>query len=437
MDPVLITRRNQATEPGLVAIFPRQLGQRPQTWPVPDEAILGRAAGAHVRLDDSSVSRRHAHLKAMPDGLAIADLGSSHGTFVDGHRVGVDGVLAAWGGVVRAGCTLLLVAKDVEEYAAPLCRTTAGTLGMQRDVIAGPTLGKVWQFAARVAARPHPVLVLGESGSGKEAIARIIHAKRERPGPFVALNIAAVPEGMFESELFGHVRGAFTGAATAHIGAFRAAHAGVLFIDEVADLRQDLQVKLLRALDQMCVRPLGSNEDVLISTRVVAATSQDLQGACARGSFRRDLYYRLSGIVIQVPPLRERRDEITALALAFLEQEETDVRLSVHAAEALTLARWEGNVRELHFALAQASVQALSSGATDILPEHLPQLNRSHRQETESEILELSPKVIEAAMEQASGNASLAAKYLGVSRSTFYNLLKRHGIAPTLLRARR
>lgn len=432
MDPRLLAGRTAARRPGVVAIFPRDLDQRAAAWPIGTGGVtVGRAVDATVRIDDSAVSRRHAQLISGPNGLQVVDLGSSHGTYVDGRRVAGSPEGAAWGSVIRVGNTLLLAVEDVQVHAEPLRRTTAGSLGLRRDVIAGPALAKVWELAARVSPRPHPVLILGESGSGKEAVARIIHANREQPGPFVALNITAIPEGMFESELFGHVRGAFTGANSARAGAFVAASGGVLFIDEVADLRQELQVKLLRALDQMCVRPLGANEDVAVKTRVVAATSQDLRDACVKGTFRRDLYYRLSGIVIEVPPLRERRDEIPALALAFLEQENSSIRLSVHAAETLTLARWEGNVRELHFALAHGSVQALSSGSADLMPEHLPDLSLT------APAAELGRDAIAAAMDRASGNASMAAKALGVSRSTFYNLLKRHGIDPSILRPRR
>jgi transcriptional regulator of acetoin/glycerol metabolism len=432
MDASLTADRRVARRPGLVAVFPRSLDRGPDIWSISSDSIVGRASDVDVRLDDSSVSRRHASVRAVDDGLLITDLGSSHGTYVEGKRV-AEPVVASWGAIVRAGCSLLLVVEDVQFYSSPLRKTAAGFLGLQRDVIAGPSLCKVWELAGRVAARPHPVLILGESGSGKEAVARIVHAMRPTPGPFVALNIAAVPEGMFESELFGHVRGSFTGAAGTRIGAFQAANNGVLFIDEVADLRSDLQVKLLRTLDQMRVRPLGANEDIPVTTRVVAATSQDLRGLCASGRFRQDLYYRLSGIVIEVPPLRERRDDIAALALAFLEQENASMRLSIRAAEMLTLARWNGNVRELYFALAHASVQALSSGTTDILPEHLPEL------ELLSSVVEpqLGPEVIQAAMERAGGNASAAAKSLGVSRSTFYNLVKRYGLQPEQLRARK
>jgi two-component system NtrC family response regulator len=327
----------------------------------------------------------------------------------------------------------LLVSEDVTPFADPMRRISASFLSLQQDVIAGPELRRVWQQAAQVAALTHPVLILGESGSGKEAVARMIHAMRESPGPFVALNVAAIPEGLFESELFGHVRGAFTGANAARSGAFLQASGGVLFIDEVGDLRPDLQGKLLRALDQMSVRPLGGDRDVPVTARVVAATSHDLKQRCAEGGFRLDLYYRLSGIVIEVPPLRERRTDILALAHSFLQQERTRLRLSPGAAEALLLASWRGNVRELHHVVARASVNAISAGCDEILVEHVPELELLAADDD----TRLSVATIEAALAEALGNASQAAKKLGVSRSTLYNVLKRAGIDPSTLRGKR
>src|SRR5690349_18442118 len=156
MDPRLLAERVAARKSGVVAIFPRDLDQAPPAWPISAVVSVGRAVDAGVRIDDSAVSRRHAQLTPVPGGLQVVDLGSSHGTHVDGHRVGAQGGVAAWGSVIRVGNTLLLVAEDVPLYAEPLRRTTAGALGLRRDVIAGPALAKVWELAARVAPRPHP-----------------------------------------------------------------------------------------------------------------------------------------------------------------------------------------------------------------------------------------------------------------------------------------
>jgi transcriptional regulator of acetoin/glycerol metabolism len=418
---------------GLVAIYPCDSERGPSTWPVRKSMLVGRTREADIVLADAAVSRRHARVTAVDDGLQVEDLGSSHGTFVDGTAAsGGAAIVARSGAVLRVGGTLLLVSDDLAAHAGPVRRLAAAFLGLPRDVIGGPALAAVWQQAAHVASLSHPVLVLGESGSGKEAVARLIHAVRTPRGPFVALNIAAIPEGLFESELFGHVRGSFTGALADRAGAFQQASGGVLFIDEVADLRRDLQVKLLRAIDQMCVRPLGSNKDLQVSVRVVAATSQDLRKACAEDRFRLDLYYRLSGIVLEIPPLRERREDVLTLASCFLQQESPQLTLSVRAAEALALARWRGNVRELQNAIARASVRVLATGGTELLPEHLPELDAPDaRREREAP---LTIESVEAALADARGNASHAAKALGVSRSTLYNILKREGIAADALR---
>lgn len=420
----------RARRPGVVRIFPLSLVDVPVAWELGKTASIGRNRDVVVRLDDGQVSRKHAELGLVESGIRVRDLASRHGTFVNGQPTEPAGTLARFGSVIRVGDTLLLVVEDARPYAAPLRRIAGAFLGIQRDVIAGPVLWESWQQASRVAALPHPVLVQGESGSGKEAIARLLYAARETKGAFVALNVAAIPDGLFESELFGHVRGAFTGAVSARLGAFREALGGVLFLDEVADLALDLQVKLLRAIDQMAVRPLGSREDVPVETRLVAATSRDLRDACARGRFRLDLYYRLAGIVIEVPPLRKRRDDVIALALTMLEAEAAKLELSVEAAETLVLAAWEGNVRQLHHAITQAAVSALAANRRRIFREDLPELDAAEALEPSSR----SRVQVEAAVRTASGNVSHAAKALGISRATLYNVFKRYGIDPAALR---
>ncbi len=419
-------------QPGLVQIFPRALNEAPHCWPLRKQSItLGRGSEADIQVDDPSVSRMHVQLELLDDGARVTDLESRHGTFVEALPLRAASRKAPFGSIIRVGRTLLLLVPHVSPYALPPQRIAGSALGTQRDVVGGPALSEAWQQARQVGALAHPVLILGESGSGKEAVARLVHRSRSEPGPFVALNIAAIPDGLFESELFGHVKGAFTGASAPHVGAFREASGGVLFLDEVADLRRDLQPKLLRAIDQMRVRPLGSKDDVPVQVRVVAATSRDLQEACARGEFRLDLYYRLAGIVIRLPPLRERRDEIIMLALQMLAQDHPELELATTTVEALAVARWEGNVRQLQHALTHAAVRAQTSGSNKILPEHLPELTGTGERPAEAPI---DADAIRAALAAADGNASRAAKALGISRATLYNILKRAGVDPTSLR---
>jgi DNA-binding NtrC family response regulator len=415
--------------PGLVIIFPRLLQEAPLIFRIGSPAVIGRGRGPAIPLDDPKVSRAHAEVRATAEGLVVKDLGSRHGTTTGGRAVRGDPVPVPFDTVVRLGDTLLLAVRDVERYRVPPRRITGSALGLQRDLLAGPLLSEVWDQATRAAALAYPVLVLGESGSGKENVARLVHHAAGSGVPFVGINVAAVPDALFEAELFGHARGAFTGATSARLGAFREADGGFLFLDEIAELRVDLQAKLLRAIDLQVVRPLGSDRDVPVRVRIVAATSRDLRQACDTGAFRPDLFYRLSGVVIRVPPLRARPDDITLLALATLAAEAPELRLSADAAHELLLARWDGNVRSLRSAVAHAVTQATVAGSRSIQAEHLPDgLNRVGTEP------DLSEDSIRAAMTRAQGVAAKAAGMLGVSRTTFYNSCRRMGIDAASMR---
>jgi transcriptional regulator with PAS, ATPase and Fis domain len=416
----------------LVLLFPRAHDDAPRVWQIRGTAVVGRGRRAFVSLDDVSVSREHANLETRPGGLWVGDIESRHGSFIGGQRVSNTGALAPYGSVVRFGNTVMLAVDDVEIHRAKPRRMSGKSLGLPKDIIAGPTLAQVWDQAARVAQLNDAVLVLGESGSGKECVARIIHGVRPQPGPFVGINVAAIPETLFEAELFGYERGAFTGAATARAGAFREANGGVLFLDEVGDLRADLQAKLLRVIDQGCVRPLGANRDIPVNFRLVTATNRDLREACRDGEFRTDLYYRLAPTVVRVPPLRERRDEILLLATSILEDHAADLGMAADTAEALLLAHWEGNVRNLRYAISHAAAKAIAGGSKEIRPRHLPDLSPIHL-DAEG----LTEDRIRTAMKKADGNASRAAEALGVSRTTLYNAMKRLNIDAPSLRGKR
>lgn len=422
--------------PGLVQIFPSPLDAAPAAWPFArSTAVIGRGRDVEVYIDDPSVSRHHARLTLREGVLYVTDLDSRHGTFVDGSGERALDRRVEYGGVIRVGRTLLMHVDDVVPYAAAPERVSGSFLGTGRDVIAGSKLRAVFGQARQVASLSCPVLILGESGSGKEAVARLIHAHGpRRKSSFVALNIAAIPEGMFESELFGHTKGAFTGAVESRLGAFREASGGVLFLDEVGDLRADLQPKLLRVIEQQKVRPLGAKDDVSIDTRVVAATSRDLLAATERGDFRLDLYYRLAGVVLSVPSLRERRDEIPLIASFVLSQEHPGLTLSTAAAALLVTAPWPGNVRQLQHALTQAAVRARASGSDRLLPEHFPLLPNLPPPEQPTRPPVINAEAIRDALRKADGKAAHAAKLLGISRATLYNVLKREGIDPASLR---
>ncbi len=405
--------------PGLVTIYPVREDDVPATWALKGEGFVGRSRDALIRLADERVSRLHARVEPRQTGFFVRDCSSRHGTFAGGMPVSSEGALVPFGGVLRCGDTLFLCVADVERFRARPRRTDGARLGLSETMLAGPQLAAVWDEAARAASLDEPVLILGESGSGKECVARMLHASRAVPGPFVGINVAAVPELLFESELFGHERGAFTGAVSSHPGAFREAERGVLFLDEVGDLKLEIQAKLLRALDQHEIRPLGARERVRVHTRVVSATSRDLKRAREEKAFRTDLYYRLAGIVIRVPPLCERPGDVLLLAEDVLRQRSASLGLSADAAERLSLARWEGNARQLRYALARAMSRVELRADRLIRVEDLPELALSVDER------ELTLERIQGALDRSGGVASHAARSLGVSRTTFYKTLKR------------
>ncbi|NMC20366.1 MAG: sigma-54-dependent Fis family transcriptional regulator [Thermogutta sp.] len=294
-------------------------------------------------------------------------------------------------------------------------------------VFADPAFRRVLETSALVAPTEAPVLILGPSGSGKDVIARLIcRWSRRAEGPFVAANCAGLPETLIESELFGHVKGAFTGAQTDRKGYFRAAHGGTLFLDEIGELPLHLQAKLLRVLENGEITPVGSDQMVRVDFRLIAATHRDLTEAVAEGRFREDLFYRLNVFELRVPPLRERREDILPLARHFAAQfAGRPVRFSPQAASALLAHPWQGNVRELRNAVQRACL--LARGDV-VLPEHLPpQISRTvegyeDRQTGRLDLVERA--AILATLEECGGNRTLAARKLGISRRTLIYKLR-------------
>ncbi len=275
-------------------------------------------------------------------------------------------------------------------------------------------------------------LLTGESGAGKEVLAKLIHLWSDRAeGPLACVNMAAVPSGLAEAELFGHVKGAFTGAVGDRIGRIEAATGGTLFLDEIGDLPPELQAHLLRALETKSFHPVGAVEERHSDFRLVVATNRDLEEAMRDGSFRQDLYYRINVFRTNVPPLRERPDDIVPLARSFLRRrDDRTARFSPRALGALTTYHWPGNVRELRNVVERASI--LARGDV-ILPEHLPDRIRSpvpsHDQPLLLRPLEETQKLaILEALRTCRGNRTHAAKLLGISRRTLLNRLKVYGI---------
>jgi DNA-binding NtrC family response regulator len=315
---------------------------------------------------------------------------------------------------------------------------------------ASPKMQRILRLVTRVAATDSTVLLLGESGTGKELIARSLHVQSRRAqGPFVPVNLGAIPESLMESELFGHSRGAFTGASAERRGLIEAADRGTLFLDEVGDMPPLSQVKLLRVLENNEVRRVGEDVPRHVDVRVVAATHRDLQSEIERGRFREDLYYRLNVVQIELPPLRERREDIGLLASYFLERAARRegrgaMTFAPEAAALLERYDYPGNVRELENAVDHAV--AVAEGA-EIQPADLPGSIRSprllprgadgepvsgaapdERPREEWSLAEVEREHIQRVLAHHRGNATNAARQLGISRTTLWRKLRQYGL---------
>jgi len=325
--------------------------------------------------------------------------------------------------------------RALEEENRRLRRAVDRTSSFGDLIGVSAAMREIFALIRKIADGRSSVLITGESGTGKEVVARTIHFSGARASrPFVPINCTAIPEGLLESELFGHVKGAFTGAHVSKRGLFEEANGGTLFLDEIGDMGLGLQGKLLRVLQDREVRPVGSNTSVKVDVRIIAATNQDLRAAIEAGRFRRDLFYRLNVIPIHIPPLRERTDDIPPLAMAYLERhaEGRPLRLTPAAMERLKQCRWEGNARELENVIERAI--ALSDGP-EIGPEDLPlpegeapvhgdgkDAGRLLREALEQQLslAELEDLYIDQVLERTGGNKVQAARILGINRRTLY-----------------
>ena len=297
-------------------------------------------------------------------------------------------------------------------------------------VFASERICSLLRQAEQVAATNAAVLITGESGTGKEVIARAIHHhSARRSNSWVDINCTALPENLVESELFGHERGAFSGADSTKAGLFEMAHGGTLFLDEIGDLDPRAQVKLLRILDGAPYYRLGGVKKVQVDVRLVTATNQDLKGAAEHGRFRSDLYHRLSQVRLFVPPLRERREDIFPLAMHFIETQRPGLRISHEAVQALEAYPWPGNVRELRNVMIGASVFAQGAEITaKDLPEELNQDTYASSLVNLSLLGEAERDAIAQVLEQTGGHQQRAAHTLGISRRTLQRRIKSYGL---------
>jgi DNA-binding NtrC family response regulator len=311
------------------------------------------------------------------------------------------------------------------------------------DMPAGEIIGRtpgmlaVYNQIARAADSIVPVLIAGESGTGKELVARALHRNSQRASrPFVAINCGAITDTLLESELFGHARGAFTGAVADTKGIFEQAHRGSVFLDEIGETSPALQVKLLRVLQEGEIRPVGSSRSIKVDNRVIAATNRDLERAVAEQRFRADLYYRLSVLVIHLPPLRERRDDIPLLIAAFLKaacrRAGRQIELSPGAIDVLLAYDWPGNVRQLENTVERI---VLFSRGSVVGPDDIPTVLQNVRRDTPTGLFEDLPSLeeverryLEHVLHAVGRNRTRAADVLGIDRRTLYRMAERYGI---------
>jgi DNA-binding NtrC family response regulator len=407
---------------------------RGDTIPIGASArTIGSGAGCDVQLSDPTISRRHLGVEVGPDGVMVRDLGSTNGSFVQGARF--TELTLGFGTEVTIGKTVLKYVPDEEVVdLAPSEEESFGSL-VGRD----PKLRKLFRLLADVAVTDATVLIEGETGTGKELFAEEIHRhSARRGGPFVVFDCGAVPDELIESALFGHVKGAFTGAVSDRPGAFEQADGGTLFLDEIGELSPAVQPALLRALDKQAVRPVGGTDYARSSVRVVAATNRNLRAEIASRRFREDLYYRVAVVRMLVPPLRERPDDIPLLVEHFVRQFGGPRRLELAREEMDRLRRhsWLGNVRELRNVIERAC--ALSHGDRLELDEAFDDraLTTSGAvnvdlpfKAAKAQIIDnFEREYIRALLKRHDGNLSAAARAAEVDRKHLRELLRKHGL---------
>lgn len=387
------------------------------------------------------------------DGLALFDeirarhpalpviLLTAHGTIPDAVEATARGVFTYLTKPFDGKALLEKIAQALA-LGAPAAEPAQGDEGWRSAIVSRSSrMAELLAEAKMVAASDASVLICGESGSGKELLAQAIHKASPRAAkPFVAVNCSAIPEALLESELFGHVKGSFTGAVANHQGLFQAADGGTLFLDEIGDMPPALQVKLLRVLQERSVRPVGASESIPVDVRILSATHRDLDAAMAEGQFREDLFYRLNVVALTLPPLSERREDIPLLANHFLSRlaEKYNKPLNGFAPDALkalATAVWPGNVRQLHNVVEQVCALA----TTPLIP--LAQVQRALRVPS-VEVLSFAQArerferdYLVGLLKMTDGNVADSARLADRNRTEFYRLLQKHGLTPGSFRA--
>ena len=421
-----------------VRLFVEELGRPPRVVVLhPGLAVrIGRAEDLEIALDDPRASRCHAAITFDGQSVTVEDFDSSNGTWLGERRIQGRQMIPA-GTLIRVGSTRIAIVPTEAGSVRPETHgPVVGPTASGTDVVAvDPATVTLFALVRRLAASDLPVLVQGETGSGKEVVARALHRYSPRSaGPFMAINCATLPEALAESELFGHERGSFTGAATRKVGVFESADGGTLLLDEVGELSAASQARLLRALQERLIVRVGATRPIPVNVRVVAATNRDLMVEVAKGRFREDLYFRLNGVTMAVPALRSRPRDILPLVQRALEERGSTARLGPGVAAVLQGYKWPGNVRELRNTIECAL--ALAEG-NEIRIEHLPPTVRGelHKDDAPASPLrervdETERRAIVAALENTGWNQSRAARMLGISRRALIYKMERFGLKP-------
>ena len=394
--------------------------------------VIGAGAGANLLVPENSVSRRHVELALVPEGVTVTDLGSRNGTFYLGQRV--EKIVLALGSRIKAGAVEIAIEADTESLVEGLSQADTQYRGL---LGASSAMRQLFAVLKRLEGSLVNVLVEGESGVGKELVARAIHEGSSRaPKPFYAVNCGALARELVASELFGHRRGAFTGAVAERVGAFEAADGGTLFLDEIGELPLDVQPVLLRALESGEVRAVGDSETRRVDVRVVAATNKGLEEEVKAGRFRGDLFYRFAVVKLSVPALRERPEDIELLGNAFARSAGL-AELPTEVVAHLVQQPWPGNVRELRNAVEAYVALGMLPGVEarrsltplDQLLDKLIDLERPYAEQKERFADLFTRRYLQLLLAKTNGNQSEAARISGLERSYIGKLLTKLGVA--------
>ena len=399
------------------------------------EVTIGSQQDNYCVLNDPTVSRHHAVIEEAGKGYVLRDVGSTNGTYL--NEIRIKEAYLEYGSVIGLGNTRLQFVPLEERVEIPPSEEDyfGDVFGRSLE------MRRIFTMLKKISPSDITVTIEGETGTGKELVARGIHFSSQRArGPFVVIDCGSISKNLMESELFGHEKGAFTGATQTHRGAFEVAHGGTIFIDEIGELGLEMQPKLLRVLEQREVRRVGGNEVFKVDVRVIAATNKDLISEVQKGRFREDLFYRISVVRIHLPSLRERGEDIPLLAQQFARELSGpyggggDMAVSAEALEILRHYHWPGNVRELKNIITRA--MAMGDGKVLRLRDFITPLSSEQRTQAPSldslvgkTLEEIEKAAIAKTLEVHGGNKSAAARVLGIAYSTLYEKIKKYRLS--------